>query len=143
MVSFVISADAPADEAQQFVEFMMSDGYVDWLGIAPEGKFPTRLGTADNPTEYADAWGGLEAGVDREEPLGEIYDADTIAALTSSADTMERWAFAQGLGDLVGPLLTETPVPNALLLALEGSMTPEEAAAEAQAAVEEILAALE
>ncbi len=143
MVSFVISADAPADEAQQFVEFMMSDGYVDWLGIAPEGKFPTRLGTADNPTEYADAWGSLEAGVDREEPLGEIYDADTIAALTSSADTMERWAFAQGLGDLVGPLLTETPVPNALLLALEGSMTPEEAAAEAQAAVEEILAALE
>ena len=42
----------------------MSDGYVDWLALAPEGKFPTRLGTAENPTEYADAWGGLEAGVD-------------------------------------------------------------------------------
>lgn len=142
-VSFVISSDAPADEAQQFVEFMMSDAYVDWLAIAPEGKFPTRLGTAENPTEYADAWGGLEAGVDRKEPLGEIYDADTIEALTTSSDTMKRWAFSQGQGALAGALLTEVPVPNALLLALDGSMSPEEAAAEAQAAVDEIIQALE
>ena len=143
MVSFVISADAPTEEAQQFVEFMMSDGYVDWLDIAPEGKFPTRLGNADNPSEYADAWGSLEAGVDRTEPLGEIYDAETIEALTTSSETMERWAFAQGQGGLAGALLTETPVPNALLLALEGSMSADEAAAEAQAAVEEIVAAIE
>lgn len=142
MVSFVI-ADGASAESQQFVEFMMSDAYVDWLAIAPEGKFPTRLGTADNPTEYADAWGSLEAGVDRKEPLGEIYDDATIEALTTSADTMKRWAFAQGQGGLVGPLLTEVPVPNALLLALDGSMSADEAAAEAQAAVEELLAALE
>ena len=143
MVSFVISTDAPADEAQQFVEFMMSDAYVDWLAIAPEGKFPTRLGTAENATEYADAWGGLEAGVDRKEPLGEIYDDETIAALTSSSDTMKRWAFAQGQGGVAGALLTEVPVPTALLLALDGSLSPEEAATEAQAAVEEVIGALE
>jgi hypothetical protein len=35
------------------------------------------------------------------------------------------------------------PVPNALLLALDGSLTPEEAAEEARAAVEEIIGALE
>jgi multiple sugar transport system substrate-binding protein len=142
MVSFVIGADAPTDEAQQFVEFMMSDGYVDWLAVAPEGKFPTRLGTAENATEYADAWGSLEAGVDRKEPLGEIYDEATLEALTTSADTMERWAFGQGQGSLVGPLLAEVPVPEALLLALEGD-SPEDAAAEAQAAIEEILQALQ
>ena len=44
----------------------------------PEGKFPTRLGTADNPTEYADAWGKLEAGVDTKKPLGDIYPADVV-----------------------------------------------------------------
>ena len=76
----------------------MSDAYVDWLALAPEGKFPTRLGTAENPTEYADAWGGLEAGVDRKAPLGEIYDEATIEALTSSSDTMKRWAFSAGPG---------------------------------------------
>ena len=143
MVSFVISQDAATEEAQQFVEYMMSTGYVDWLGLAPEGKFPTRLGTADNPTEYADAWGALEAGVDRKEPLGEIYDDDTIQALTSSSETMKRWAFGQGLGALAGALLTEGTVPNALILALDGSVSPEEAATEAQAAVEELIGGLE
>ena len=143
VVSFVISEDADTEPAQQFVEFMMSDGYVDWLALAPEGKFPTRLGNAENPTEYADAWGSLEAGVDRKTPLGEIYDEATIEALTTSSETMKRWAFSQGAGALAGALLTETPVPNALLLALDGSMTPEEAAAEAQAAVEEIAGALQ
>ena len=142
LVSFVISEGA-SEDAQQFVEFMMSDGYVDWLALAPEGKFPVRLGTADNPTEYADAWGTLEAGVDRKEPLGEIYDADTIEALTTSSETMKRWAFAQGLGALAGALLTEGTVPNALIPALDGSVSPEEAAQEAQAAVEELLGGLD
>ncbi|HEX7224686.1 MAG TPA: extracellular solute-binding protein [Candidatus Limnocylindria bacterium] len=143
LVSFVISADAQTEDAQTFVEYMMSDGYVDWLALAPEGKFPTRLGTADNPTEYADAWGSLEAGVDRKAPLGDVYDAETLEALTSSSDTMKRWAFAQGAGALAGALLTETPVPEALLLALDGSMSAEEAAAEAAAAVEELAGAIE
>jgi multiple sugar transport system substrate-binding protein len=143
MVSFVISQDAATEDAQEFVEFMMSDGYVDWLALAPEGKFPTRLGTAENATEYADAWGGLEAGVDREEPLGDIYDDETITALTTSSETMKRWAFAQGQGALVGALVTENTVPNALLLALDGSETPEAAAREAKAGVEELAASLE
>jgi multiple sugar transport system substrate-binding protein len=143
LVSFVITEGGRTEEAQQFVEFMMSDGYVDWLALAPEGKFPVRLGTAENPTEYADAWGSLEAGVDRKEPLGEIYDADTIEALTTSSETMKRWAFGQGLGALAGALLTEATVPNALIQALDGSLTPEEAAQEAQAAVEELIGGLE
>jgi multiple sugar transport system substrate-binding protein len=143
MVSFVISDTAQTEPAQQLVEYMMSTAYVDWLALAPEGKFPTRLGTADNPTEYAEAWGSLDAGVDRKQPLGEVYDAETIDALTTSSDTMKRWAFSQGQGALAGALLTETPVPNALVLALDGSLSPEEAATEAQAAVEELAAALQ
>ena len=143
MVSFVITQDADTEEAQQFVEYMMSDAYVDWLALAPEGKFPVRLGTAENPTEYADAWGALDAGVDRKQPLGEVYDESTIEALTTSSDTMKRWAFSQGQGGIAGALTTELPVPNALVLSLDGSLSPEEAAQEAQAAVEELAGALE
>ncbi len=75
--------------------------------------------------------------------MGEVYDDATIEALTTSSDTMKRWAFAQGPGGLAGALLTEVPVPNALPLALDGSMSGEEADAEAQAAVEDIVGALE
>ncbi|MCA1572089.1 MAG: extracellular solute-binding protein [Chloroflexi bacterium] len=143
MVSFLISDDAATEEAQQLVEFIMSDGYVDWLALAPEGKFPTRLGTAENPTEYADAWGELEAGVDRKEPLAEVYDEATIEALAQSTDTMKRWAFTQGQGALVAAVYTEVPVPNALVLSLDGTLSPEEAVQEAEAAVEELAGALE
>jgi multiple sugar transport system substrate-binding protein len=143
LVSFVISREANTAAAQAFVEYMMSDGYVDWLALAPEGKFPTRLGTADNATEYADAWATLEAGVDTKAPLGDLYPADVIETLTTSTDTMNRWGFPQGQGALVGPLLVELPIPNALGAALDGSATPEEAAANAQADVEEIKSSIE
>ena len=137
-VSFVIGKDADTASAKQFVEYMMSEGYVDWLALAPEGKFPTRLGTADSPTEYADAWGSLEAGVDTKKPLGDIYPADVVKTLTESSNTMNRWGFPQGQGALVGPILVELPVPKNLATALDGSATPEEAAANAQADVQEI-----
>ena len=58
VAAWVITADAATEPAQQFVEYMMTDGYIDWLAIAPEGKFPVRTGTEDNPTEYVDAWAG-------------------------------------------------------------------------------------
>ena len=44
ITSWAIPVDADADSAKQFVQFMLSDGYVDWLAIAPEGKFPVRHG---------------------------------------------------------------------------------------------------
>jgi multiple sugar transport system substrate-binding protein len=47
---FGITTDANTDVAMEFVEFSMSDGYTETLAIAPEGKFPVRNGTADNPT---------------------------------------------------------------------------------------------
>jgi multiple sugar transport system substrate-binding protein len=143
LVSFAIAKDSNTVAAQAFVEYMMSEGYVDWLGLAPEGKFPTRLGNATNPTEYADAWGKLPAGVDEKKPLGEVYPAEVVQELTKSTDTMDRWGFGQGQGALVGPLLVEAPVPKALAKALDGSATPAEAAAEALALVEEIKAGLQ
>jgi len=141
--SFSISQGRDTEEARQFVEFLMSDGYVDWLALAPEGKSPTRLGNAVNGSEYADAWGSLEAGVDRDRLLSEVYDDATIEALSTSSDTIRRWAFYQDQGELGGALLTEAPIPNALLQALDGSISPQEATAQAEADVEEILATLE
>ncbi len=143
LVSFAIAKDSNTAAAQAFVEYMMSDGYVEWLALAPEGKFPTRLGNPENATEYADAWGTLPAGVDTKKPLGDVYPDEVVQELTKSTDTMDRWGFGQGQGALVGPLLVEAPVPKALAKALDGSASPAEAAAEALALVEEIKAGLQ
>ena len=76
--NYVIVKGGDVDAAKQFVEYMMSDGYVDWLAVTPEGRFPARTGTKDNPKEYTEAWSRLEAGVDTKAPLSELYPPDVV-----------------------------------------------------------------
>ncbi|HEV2928593.1 MAG TPA: extracellular solute-binding protein [Propionibacteriaceae bacterium] len=143
VTNFAIMKDGNTDGAKQFVEFLMSEGYADWLALAPEGKFPTRSGTKDNPEEYNEAWSKLRAGVDEKAPLSELYPAEVLEALTTSTDTMNRWGFQQGQGRLVGAQLAELPIPKALASLLDGQLTPDTAAKQAQADVEEIAQSVE
>jgi multiple sugar transport system substrate-binding protein len=138
IASYAIIKDQNVDAAKQFVEFMMSDGYVDWLAVTPEGRFPARTGTKDNPNEYTEAWSKLKAGVDTKAPLSELYPPEVLDALTKSTDSMSRWGFAQGQGKIVGALATEQPIPKALAAMLDGQLTPDAAAKQAQADTEEI-----
>jgi multiple sugar transport system substrate-binding protein len=141
--AWAITAEANAEPAQQFVEYMLSDGYIDWLAIAPEGKFPVRLGTEENPTEYVDAWAELEVGVDSKAPLSQFYPPEVIEILTSGADNLKRWGITQGQGDLVGATLGELPVPAAIGAMTSGGTDPQGAADQAQQAVQTIADTLE
>jgi multiple sugar transport system substrate-binding protein len=136
--NYVIVKDGNIDAAKQFVEFMMSDGYEDWLAVTPEGRFPARSGTKDNPQEYLQAWSKMKVGVDSKAPLSELYPPEVLEALTKSTDTMNRWGFTQGQGKIVGALAAEQPIPKALAAMLDGQLTPDAAAKQAQADVEEI-----
>jgi multiple sugar transport system substrate-binding protein len=141
--SYAVVKDGNIDGAKRFVEFMLSDGYVDWLAVTPEGRFPARTGTKDNPEEYNEAWSKLEAGVDSKAPLADLYPAEVLEALTKSTDTMNRWGFTQGQGRIVGALAAEQPIPKALAAMLDGQLTPDAAAKQAQADVEEIAQSIE
>jgi multiple sugar transport system substrate-binding protein len=143
IANYVIVKDGNTEPAKQFVEFMMSDGYVDWLAVTPEGRFPARFGTKDNPEEYTEAWSKLPAGVDTKAPLSELYPPEVLEALTKSTDTMSRWGFQQGQGKIVGALAAEQPIPKALAAMLDGQLTPDAAAKQAQADVEEIVQSIE
>nr|WP_296068375.1 extracellular solute-binding protein [uncultured Actinoplanes sp.] len=137
VVSWAITHDANKPAAKQFVEYMMSDAYTDWLALAPEGKVPTRKGTTDDPQKYLKAWSGLSAGVDKKAPLSSVYSADVINTIVNGADKFDRWGFAQGKGALVGATQGELPVPKAINDMVNGG-TPEKAAQQATAAVQEI-----
>jgi multiple sugar transport system substrate-binding protein len=143
IANYVIVKDGNVEPAKRFVEFMMSDGYVDWLAVTPEGRFPARSGTKDNPEEYTEAWSKLPAGVDTKAPLSELYPPEVLEALTKSTDTMSRWGFQQGQGKIVGALAAEQPIPKALAAMLDGQLTPDTAAKQAQADVEEIAQSIE
>ena len=123
------------DAAKKFVSYMMNEGYSGWLGIAPEGKFPVRKGTADDAAKFVTAWNDLPAGVDTKKPLGEVYPADVIEALASSPDTFQRWGFPQKQGALVGATLGELPVPKAVNAMVTGEV---DAAGAAKRAAEDV-----
>lgn len=93
---FGITSDAQTDAAMEFVTYSMNEGYGQTLAIAPEGKFPVRRGTADNPTQFADLWATLDVGVDRKAPLGDLYDAAMIQEIVGGLDVAQRWGVADG-----------------------------------------------
>ncbi|MEM6381848.1 MAG: extracellular solute-binding protein [Pseudomonadota bacterium] len=90
-----ITSGANLDAAQAFVEFSMGDGYTSTLSIAPEGKFPVRRGTSDDPTAFVDAWSMLDVGVDRRAPLSDLYPAEVISEIVSGLETADRWGVSE------------------------------------------------
>src|SRR4051794_22742400 len=113
ITSWTITADA-TDPSEEFVKYMMTDGYEPWISIAPEGKIPVRAGNSPGSTEYSDAWAGMDVGVDTKAPLSQFYGQDVIDALNTGADTISRWAIPQGQGDLLGAIAGDQPVPTAV-----------------------------
>ena len=93
---FGITSDASTDAAMEFVQYSMNEGYGATLAIAPEGKFPVRRGTADNPTAFSDLWATLDVGVDRKAPLGDLYEAAMIEEIVGGLDVAQRWGVADG-----------------------------------------------
>ncbi len=93
---FGITSGANLDVAQDFVAYSMNEGYTATLSIAPEGKFPVRRGTEDNPTEFVDAWSMLDVGVDRRAPLSDLYAEEMITEIVAGLETAARWGVTEG-----------------------------------------------
>ncbi|MFZ5962544.1 ABC transporter substrate-binding protein [Thalassococcus sp. BH17M4-6] len=128
---FGITADADFDEAQAFVEFSMSDGYTQTLSIAPEGKFPVRRGTQDNPEEFIEAWAELPVGVDRKAPLAELYDPAMIDEIVAGLDTAQRWGIADGQLALASKIVNSQVINRVVRQYIDGEI-------EASAAVQQM-----
>jgi len=133
---FGIGADADVPAAQEFIRYLMSDGYIDWVGMAPEGKFPMRRGTADDPEEFLSQWRDLEAGVDRKAPLSENYGEEVVQSLEEGVNNFARWGVGQGAGEQVSQLYETLAVPQALNEVIQGGLTPQEAAEQIASEVE-------
>ncbi|HYN93411.1 MAG TPA: extracellular solute-binding protein [Pilimelia sp.] len=144
ITSWTVTKDGSQTEAARaFVAYMMNEGYADWLGIAPEGKFPVRRGTKEDAAKFTTAWNGLPAGVDTKKPLGEVYPKEVIEILQKSPDTFQRWGFPQKQGELVGATLSELPVPKAINALTSGEFDARGAARRAAEDVKTIQKSLE
>ena len=131
-----ITADADIDEAQQFVQYAMDEGYLQTLAIAPEGKFPVRRGNADDPKAFIQGWSQLDVGVDRKAPLGELYEASMIDEIVAGLDVGQRWGVAEGQLALASKMNNSRSINRVFRAYFDGEMD----AAEAVAALNEELA---
>ncbi len=106
-LAYAVPAHAHADEARQYIEYMLSTGYADTLAVATEGRLPLRTGTPENPTEYLDAWGGLGFGPKVESSVAEVYGDDLVTAMGEGMDAVDRWGQGTPDATLAGLVATQ------------------------------------
>ncbi|MCT8159889.1 ABC transporter substrate-binding protein [Pseudoruegeria sp. SHC-113] len=119
---FGITSDADTDAAMEFIKFSMDDGYTQTLSIAPEGKFPVRKGTADNPTAFVEAWSKLPVGVDRKAPLGELYAQEMIDEIVGGLDVAQRWGVAEGQLSLASKMINGQAINRIVRQYIDGEL---------------------
>ena len=132
---FGITSDASTDAAMEFVEYSMSEGYGATLAIAPEGKFPVRRGTADNPTAFADLWATLDVGVDRRAPLGDLYEASMIDEIVGGLDVAQRWGVAEGQLSAASAIINSQVINRLVREFIDGERDAAATVAELNAAI--------
>ncbi len=133
---FGITVDADFEAARQFVEYSLSEGYEQTLGMAAEGKFPQRRGTQENPEQFINAWSNLEVGVDRRAPLSEFYSQETIQDLVEGLETGTRWGYSQGYGELTSQLYDTRIMAEIVRQFTDGELSVEEAVSRIQEEVQ-------
>ncbi|MEO0670983.1 MAG: ABC transporter substrate-binding protein [Pseudomonadota bacterium] len=125
-----ITNDANTEVAQQFVEFVLTEGYGEWLGMAPEGKFPVRRASADGKTDYEKLWSGLPVGVDRKEPLGNIYPKSVIDDIVAGLSVGDRWGVSDGQLETASKLVNARIMSQVIRKYVDGEIDLDAAANE-------------
>jgi multiple sugar transport system substrate-binding protein len=131
-----IGAMGNTEAAKQLVEFWLSEGYLDWLATSPEGRFPMRQGTEEDPTAFIRGWRALTTGVDERAPLSDFYAEDVITDLIEGSNSFARWGFVEGQGELVSAVYATLIAPQTLDEVLAGSLSAEEGATQMQVLAE-------
>ncbi|WP_244935109.1 ABC transporter substrate-binding protein [Acuticoccus sediminis] len=120
------SAEDP-DAAIEFIKYSLSDGYAETLGIAPEGKFPVRRGTEDEPEKFTEMWTTLPVGVDRKAPLSDLYPADVIDEIVTGLDTAQRWGAEEGKLAEASRIVTSQVVNQIVRRYIDGEISVDDA----------------
>ena len=125
---FGITRDADQEAAMQWVGFLLTDGYLKWLGMAPEGKLPVRKGTPDDTNRFIDGWMELEFGVTTRAKISQFYGMDVVKSVVAGVEGFDRWGFAAGKGALVSKIYGTKVIPEILKRYLDGELSAKEAA---------------
>jgi multiple sugar transport system substrate-binding protein len=125
---FGITRSANKSSAEQWVMFLLTEGYLDWLSMAPAGKLPVRKGTRTNPNFFTEAWKELEIGVTARAKISELYGRDVIRSIVDSATDFDRWGISRDKGGIVARIYETKIIPHILGQYLDDSISATQAA---------------
>jgi multiple sugar transport system substrate-binding protein len=125
---FGITRDANKEWGKQWVEFLLNEGYLKWLGMAAEGKLPVRRGTKEEPEKFTKGWMDLEFGVTTRAKISRFYGTDVVKTIMAGVESFDRWGFSEGKGALVSKIYGTKVVPEILKKFLDAEISAQEAA---------------
>ncbi len=123
-----ITKDADKAAAKQWVEFLLTEGYLRWLGMAAEGKLPVCKGTRDDPNRFIEGWMELEFGVTTRAKVSRFYGMDVAKTIVGGVEGFDRWGFARGKGALISKIYGTKIIPEILKRFLDGEISAKRAA---------------
>lgn len=141
VLSYGIPTGADAEAAQEYIEFVLDEGYADTLGVATEGRIPLRNGTADDPEAFAAAWGGLGIGPAHDRTSAEIYGDEFVEGMSEGINSIYLWGMGTDDATLAGLVSSQGVLANQIEALYNGTPAAEVTAA-MKAAVEEVKAGL-
>jgi len=123
-----ITRDADKGAAKRWAEFLLTEGYLKWLGMAAEGKLPVRKGTREQPNCFIDGWMELEFGATTRSKVSRFYGMDVVKTILSGVEGFDRWGFGRGRGALISKIYATKVVPEILKRFLDGELSATQAA---------------
>ncbi len=123
-----ITRDANKTAAKQWVKFLLTDGYLKWLSMAPEGKLPMRKGTRREPNRFTDEWIELEFGAPTRVKISEFYGMDVVKTIVDGVDGFDRWGFTEKKGTLISKIYKAKVIPKIVKRFLDGELSAKQAA---------------
>jgi multiple sugar transport system substrate-binding protein len=112
-----------SENAAKLAGFLLGEGYLDWLSMAPEGKFPLR-------PRFVEGWKQLRIGVDRTAKISDLYSDEVVDNIIAGVDNFDRWGFGAGKGACIGKIYGTKEVIRLLRRFLDGEISAEAAAAQ-------------
>jgi multiple sugar transport system substrate-binding protein len=106
-LGYGIPEGAHTAQAQQYVKFVLEEGYADTLGSATEGRIPLRNGTAADPNAYLDAWGKLGIGPQQKQSVAELYGPEMVTAIRDGVNAVRLWGMGTKDSPLAGAVTSE------------------------------------
>jgi len=108
-------------EAITWVQFLLGDGYLDWLSMAPEDKVPMRR-------QFVDGWKNLEIGADRKARISDLYPGAVVDNITEGVDYFDRWGIVQGKCACIGQIGETRTLTRMIRQYLDGGLSAEKTA---------------